>query len=60
MKKETVVTVRVTPEIKLIIQRLAEKDDRTLSWMARKLLLEAIEARGFLKKSAGKENKIKN
>ena len=50
MKKETIITVRVTPEIKSIIQSLAEDDDRTLAWIVRKLLIEAIDARGLLKK----------
>jgi len=48
MKKDTIITVRVTPEIKSIIQSLAEEDDRTLAWMTRKLLIEALEARGLL------------
>jgi len=50
MKKEVIITARVTPETKDIIQSLAAKDERTLAWMVRKLLLEAIETRGLLKK----------
>jgi hypothetical protein len=50
MKKEVVITARITPETKDIIQALADKDERTLAWMVRKLLLEALEARGMLKK----------
>ena len=50
MKKEVIITARITPETKEIIQSLADKDDRTLAWMVRKLLLEALEARGLLKK----------
>ena len=50
MKKEVVITARITPETKDIIQSLADKDERTLAWMVRKLLLEAMEARGVLKK----------
>jgi hypothetical protein len=50
MKKEVVITARVTPETKEIIQSLADKDERTLAWMVRKLLLEALDARGLLKK----------
>lgn len=49
MKKEVIITARITPEIKEIIQSLADKDERTLAWIVRKLLLEALEARGLLK-----------
>jgi predicted transcriptional regulator len=51
MKKETIITLRVTPEIKSMIEALAKDDERTLAWMARKLLIEALEARGSLEKS---------
>ncbi len=51
MKKEILITVRVTPEIKSIIESLAEDDERTLAWMVRKLLIEALEARGLPEKS---------
>lgn len=50
MKKETIITLRVTPEIKSMIESLAKDDERTLAWMARKLLIEALEARGLLKR----------
>lgn len=50
MKKEVVITARITPETKDIIQSLADKDERTLAWMIRKLLMEALDARGLLKK----------
>ena len=49
MKKEVIITARITPEIKEIIQSLADKDERTLGWIVRKLLLEALETRGLLK-----------
>jgi hypothetical protein len=50
MKKEIVITARITSEAKELIQSLADKDERTLAWMVRKLLMEALEARGLLKK----------
>ncbi len=50
MKKEVIITARVTPDTNEIIQSLADKDERTLAWMVRKLLLEALEARSLLKK----------
>ena len=50
MKKETVITIRVSSELKAIIQQLAEMDDRTVGWMARKLVTEALEFRDLLKK----------
>jgi predicted transcriptional regulator len=57
MKKEVVVTVRVDAEINEIIRTLAKADDRTVAWVARKLITEALEARNLLKRderSSGK------
>ena len=48
-KKEVVLTVRVDADISQIIRTLAEKDDRTVAWMARKLIMEALEHRKLLK-----------
>ena len=50
MKKDLIVAARITSEMKEIIQSLADKDDRTMAWMIRKLLTEAIEARELGKK----------
>ena len=47
MKKEVIITARITHEIKETIQSLADKDERTLAWMIRKLILEALEARSL-------------
>ena len=55
MKKETVVTIRVPSELKSIIQKLAEDDDRTVGWMTRKLIIEAMESRNVLKKAEKKK-----
>jgi hypothetical protein len=49
MRKEIVITARVTPRTKETIQSLADKDERTLAWMVRKLIVEALQARGLLK-----------
>ncbi|HUL00267.1 MAG TPA: ribbon-helix-helix protein, CopG family [Nitrospirota bacterium] len=49
MKKEIIITARVTPEIKEAIQSLADKDERTVAWIVRKLLEEALESRKLLK-----------
>lgn len=54
MKKEVIITARVTPETKDIIQSLADKDERILAWMVRRLLMEALKARGLLKKQERK------
>lgn len=55
MKKEVVITARITNGIKEIIQAIADKDERTLAWMVRKLLTEALENRGLVKKQKQKK-----
>ena len=50
-KKDTTIGVRVDDELYDIIQTLAEKDDRPVASMARKLIVEALEKRKILKKS---------
>jgi len=49
MKKQVIIAARITSEMKEAIQSLADKDDRTLAWMIRKLLSEALEQRGLIK-----------
>ncbi|MEK6766816.1 MAG: ribbon-helix-helix protein, CopG family [Planctomycetota bacterium] len=49
MKKETIITFRLPSEIKSIVESLADKDERTTGWIVRKLITEALEARGLLK-----------
>ncbi len=48
MKKAGLIGVRVPEDIKDIIQRLADEDERTLSYVARKLIFEALERRGLI------------
>ena len=52
MKKEVVLTVRVDPDIKDIIDSIAQKDDRTVAWVTRSLIMEALQARRLLKLKA--------
>lgn len=53
MKKDDLIAARITEEMKAIIQKLADDDDRPLAWMVRKLLTEALESRGIIKKGKG-------
>jgi hypothetical protein len=52
MKKEVVLTVRVDPEIKDIIDSIAQKGDRTVAWVTRSLITEALQARKLLRPKA--------
>ncbi len=45
-KKDVVLTIRVDEEMSRAIQSLAEEDERTTAWMVRKLIGEALTARG--------------
>lgn len=49
MKKDIILTVRVDEKIHSLIHSLAKKDDRTLAWMIRRLLEEALQAEGLIK-----------
>ncbi len=48
MKKEAVLTLRVDYEVNDVIRALARKEDRSIAWVARKLITEALEARKLL------------
>lgn len=49
MKKEAVLTLRVDAEINDAIRCLAKNHDRTMAWVARTLIVEALERRKVLK-----------
>lgn len=49
-KKEVPYTVRVEVEVSGIIERLAKEDERTISFVLRKLIMEALEARKLIKR----------
>jgi len=49
MKHDIMICARVTPWMKELIEELAGEDERTLSWTVRRLLVEALDARGLLK-----------
>ena len=51
MKKNIVLTIRIDEEMQTIIKTLSEDDDRTVAWMSRKLIEEALENRKLLKTS---------
>ena len=49
MKKIVVLTVRLDSETGEAIRVLAQADDRSVAWVARKLITEALQARRLLK-----------
>lgn len=49
MKKEVILSVRVDSDVDDILRALAKKDDRTIAWIVRKLIIEALEARKLIK-----------
>ena len=48
-KKDVPYTVRVESQVANIIQKLADEDERTISFVLRKLIVEALEARKLIK-----------
>jgi len=49
MKKIAVITIRVDSETEEAIRALARADDRSVAWVARSLITEALERRKRLK-----------
>lgn len=47
-KKGTTVGIRVDDELLDLLEQLAEKEDRTLSAMTRRLVVEALHQRGLI------------
>jgi len=48
MKKIIVITVRVDTEVSDAIRTLARADERSVAWVTRKLITEALQARNLL------------
>jgi predicted transcriptional regulator len=46
-KKESILGVRVEADIEEQIRSLAEKEDRSISWMLRHLIIEGLKAKGL-------------
>ena len=55
MKKVMVLTVRVDAAIDEAIQALAQADDRSIAWVVRMLLTEALTARKGVKPQHDKQ-----
>jgi len=49
MKKVIVLTIRVDSETGEVIHALAKADDRSVAWVARTLIIEALLARKLVK-----------
>ncbi|MDR1789645.1 MAG: hypothetical protein LBR12_04805 [Opitutaceae bacterium] len=48
MKKNVSMTVRLEESLGEVVQQLAEEDDRSIGYVLRLLLIEALQARGRL------------
>lgn len=55
-KKESILGVRVEADLEEQIRDLAEKEDRSVSWMLRHLILEGLKAKGIQERKAGRRN----
>ena len=60
MKKLFVLTVRLDSETDEALRAIALADDRTLAWVARKLIIEALQARKAIKSRADKPHPAAN
>ena len=49
MKKIAIITIRLDSQTDEIIRALARADDRSVAWIARTLIIEALRARNLLK-----------
>ena len=57
MKKVVVLTVRLDEATGEIIHALARAEDRSIAWVARALLLEALDSRKGLQPQDGKQHR---
>ena len=56
MKKTDIITVRIDTETSDALRTLAQADERSIAWIARRLITEALEARKRLKHQNGKQH----
>ncbi|WP_281558384.1 hypothetical protein [Thalassomonas sp. RHCl1] len=56
MKKIDILTVRVDSETGEAIRSLAQADERSVAWVTRKLITEALEARKLIKPQDDKKH----
>jgi len=55
-KKDITLGVRVDADLEEQIKSLAEKEDRSVSWILRHLILEGLQAKG-ISEQAGRSNR---
>lgn len=52
-KKNVLIGVRVDEELAAVLKDMAEKEDRSVSYITRHLLIDALKAKGLMKKGRG-------
>jgi len=52
--KESILGVRVEADLEEQIRALAEKEDRSVSWMLRHLIIEGLTAKGLTQRKVGR------